>query len=50
VPFFRLYNPVGKDNFYTISESERLEFITTQGYEDVEIAGYLLPLANTQCT
>ncbi|KAJ7697801.1 hypothetical protein B0H17DRAFT_1130082 [Mycena rosella] len=50
VPFYRLYNPVGQDNFYTISESERLEFITTQGYNDVEIAGYLLPLVNTQCT
>ncbi|KAJ7919585.1 hypothetical protein B0H13DRAFT_1988362 [Mycena leptocephala] len=37
VPFYRLHNP-------------RLEFITSQGYEDVEIAGYLLPLYNTQCT
>jgi hypothetical protein len=50
VPFYRLHNPASQDNFYTISESERLEFITSQGYEDVEIAGYLLPLYNTQCT
>ncbi|KAJ7734848.1 hypothetical protein B0H16DRAFT_1695786 [Mycena metata] len=49
VPFYRLYLAAAQDTVYTISQSERLEFIG-QGYEDVEIAGYLLPLGNTQCT
>ncbi|KAF7326781.1 hypothetical protein MVEN_02597300 [Mycena venus] len=50
VPLYRLYKPAVQDTVYTASESERLEFISSQGYEDVEIAGYLLPLDNTQCT
>jgi hypothetical protein len=33
VPFYRLYHKVETDNFYTTSESERLEFIT-DGYTD----------------
>ncbi|KAJ7894427.1 hypothetical protein B0H14DRAFT_2559211 [Mycena olivaceomarginata] len=48
VPFYRLYNSAQQDNFYTTSESERLDFIT-QGYTDIEIAGYVLPVASTQC-
>ncbi|KAJ7311732.1 hypothetical protein DFH08DRAFT_717880, partial [Mycena albidolilacea] len=28
VPFYHLYNAATQDNFYTISESERLDFIT----------------------
>ncbi|KAJ7336748.1 hypothetical protein DFH08DRAFT_964710 [Mycena albidolilacea] len=43
VPFYKLYNPTKLDNFYTTSESERLDFIASQGYIDVEIAGYVLP-------
>ncbi|KAJ6484915.1 hypothetical protein C8R45DRAFT_1075236 [Mycena sanguinolenta] len=50
VPFYRLFNAAAQDTFYTVSESERLDFITNQGYTDVEIAGYLLPLGNTECT
>ncbi|KAJ7467996.1 hypothetical protein FB451DRAFT_1257708 [Mycena latifolia] len=49
VPLYRLYNSVGKDNFYTTSESERLDFIANQGYTDIEIAGYVLPLAANVC-
>ncbi|KAJ7722584.1 hypothetical protein B0H14DRAFT_2309197, partial [Mycena olivaceomarginata] len=41
VPFYRLFNAAAQDTFYTISESERLDFITNQGYTDVEIAAYL---------
>jgi hypothetical protein len=48
VPFYRLYNSAQQDNFYTTSESERLDFIT-QGYTDIEIAGYVLHVASTQC-
>ncbi|KAJ7831387.1 hypothetical protein B0H14DRAFT_3464082 [Mycena olivaceomarginata] len=50
VPFYRLFNAAAQDTFYTISESERLDFITNQGYTDVEIAAYLLLLGNTECT
>jgi hypothetical protein len=49
VPFYRLYNASKGANFYTISESERLDFITNQGYVDVEIAGYVLPFMASQC-
>ncbi|KAJ7853432.1 hypothetical protein B0H13DRAFT_1642903, partial [Mycena leptocephala] len=43
VPFYRLYHETKKDNFYTISEAEREDFISNQGYTDIEIAGYVLP-------
>lgn len=49
VPFYRLFSAAGQDNFYTISESERLDFIAN-GYVDVEIAGYVLALEAAQCT
>ncbi|KAJ7851890.1 hypothetical protein B0H13DRAFT_2359811 [Mycena leptocephala] len=49
VPFYRLYNASKGANFYTISESERLDFITNQGYIDVEVAGYVLPFMASQC-
>ncbi|KAJ7758692.1 hypothetical protein B0H16DRAFT_1720782 [Mycena metata] len=49
VPFYRLYNAAKIDNFYSTSESERLDFIANQGYEDVEIAGYVLPSTASQC-
>ncbi|KAF7349635.1 hypothetical protein MSAN_01689600 [Mycena sanguinolenta] len=42
-PLYRLYSASGTDNFYTTSESERLEVIANNGYADVEIAGYVLP-------
>ncbi|KAJ7629041.1 hypothetical protein FB45DRAFT_47592 [Roridomyces roridus] len=44
VPVYRLYSGSETDNFYTTSESERLDFITNEGYKDVEITGYVLPL------
>ncbi|KAJ7629040.1 hypothetical protein FB45DRAFT_1004435 [Roridomyces roridus] len=47
VPVYRLYSATGTDNFYTTSESERLDFITNEGYTDVEITGYVLPLGCT---
>jgi hypothetical protein len=50
VPLYRLYNSVIKDNFYTTSESERLEFLSNQGYDDVGIAGYVLPFQAMQCS
>ncbi|KAJ7725691.1 hypothetical protein B0H16DRAFT_1593965 [Mycena metata] len=49
VPFYKLYNPTKLDNFYTASESERLDFIANQGYLDIEIAGYVLPATPSQC-
>ncbi|KAJ7692862.1 hypothetical protein B0H17DRAFT_1132842 [Mycena rosella] len=50
VPLYRLYHATKLDNFYTTSESERLDFIANQGYNDIEIAGYVLPvMAGTQC-
>ncbi|KAF7350851.1 hypothetical protein MSAN_01647200 [Mycena sanguinolenta] len=50
VPFYYLQNAAKKSNFYTTSESERLAFIANEGYTDVEIAGYVLPLGCSQCT
>jgi hypothetical protein len=50
VPFYRLFHKTKLDNFYTTSESERQDFISNQGYTDIEIAGYVLPLRSTQCT
>ncbi|KAJ7624391.1 hypothetical protein FB45DRAFT_923297 [Roridomyces roridus] len=44
VPVYRLYSSSGTDNFYTTSESERLDFIANEGYADVGITGYVLPL------
>ncbi|KAJ7912002.1 hypothetical protein B0H13DRAFT_1532705, partial [Mycena leptocephala] len=38
VPFYRLYQESTKTNFYTISESERLDYIANHGYTDIEIA------------
>ncbi|KAJ7878380.1 hypothetical protein B0H14DRAFT_3778520, partial [Mycena olivaceomarginata] len=32
IPFYRLYNATKMANFYTISESERLDFNANQGY------------------
>ncbi|KAJ7364858.1 hypothetical protein DFH08DRAFT_278493 [Mycena albidolilacea] len=49
VPFYYLKNAVKKGNFYTVSESERLAFIANEGYTDVEIAGYVLPVGGSQC-
>ncbi|KAJ7715287.1 hypothetical protein B0H14DRAFT_3171268 [Mycena olivaceomarginata] len=49
VPFYRVFNPGAQANFYTTSESRRLDFIANQGYEDLGIAGYILPLVATQC-
>ncbi|KAF8191940.1 hypothetical protein K438DRAFT_1830277 [Mycena galopus ATCC 62051] len=48
-PFYKLYSASQTDNFYKTSESERLDFIANQGYADVEIAGYVLPLTPSQC-
>ncbi|KAJ7468174.1 hypothetical protein FB451DRAFT_1258443 [Mycena latifolia] len=50
VPFYELYSASKTDHFYTTSESERLDFIANEGYTDVEIAGYVLPLSPSQCT
>ncbi|KAJ7138364.1 hypothetical protein C8R44DRAFT_728504 [Mycena epipterygia] len=49
IPLFRLFSSSGQDNFYTTSESERLDFISNRGYADVEVAGYVLPLTPAQC-
>ncbi|KAF8195262.1 hypothetical protein K438DRAFT_1827164, partial [Mycena galopus ATCC 62051] len=49
VPFYRLHSTAGKDDFYTISEAEMDEYIANQGYTYVEISGYVLPPAGTQC-
>ncbi|KAF8218113.1 hypothetical protein K438DRAFT_2006996 [Mycena galopus ATCC 62051] len=49
VPFYRLSNAVAKSNFYTTSESERAAFIANDGYTDVEISGYVLPVGGSGC-
>ncbi|KAJ6550638.1 hypothetical protein DFH09DRAFT_1500774 [Mycena vulgaris] len=49
VPFYRLFQQNTKTTFYTTSESERLDFIVNHGYTDIEIAGYVLPLASNEC-
>lgn len=49
VPFYRVFNSGAQANFYTTSESERLEFIANMGYKDMGIAGYIYPLVATQC-
>ncbi|KAJ7624233.1 hypothetical protein DFH06DRAFT_1008532, partial [Mycena polygramma] len=49
VPFYYLKNAAKKSNFYTTSESERLAFIANEGYTDVEIVGYVLPLGGSEC-
>ncbi|KAJ7798333.1 hypothetical protein B0H14DRAFT_2906994 [Mycena olivaceomarginata] len=43
IPMYRLYNSAQTSNYFTTSESERLSAISTRGYADVEIAGYVLP-------
>ncbi|KAJ7823277.1 hypothetical protein B0H13DRAFT_2376181 [Mycena leptocephala] len=49
VPFYRLYQQTTQTNFYTASESERLDYIANHAFTDIEIAGYVLPLAS-QCS
>ncbi|KAJ7616118.1 hypothetical protein FB45DRAFT_841768 [Roridomyces roridus] len=44
VPVYRLYSAAGTDSFYTTSEAERLQFIANDGYTDLGIMGYVLPL------
>ncbi|KAJ7708406.1 hypothetical protein B0H16DRAFT_1632732 [Mycena metata] len=47
VPFYRMVNTAEQANFYTTSESERLDFLANQGYTDLGIAGYILPLGGS---
>ncbi|KAJ6462078.1 hypothetical protein C8R45DRAFT_1220579 [Mycena sanguinolenta] len=49
VPLFRVSNSGAQANFYTTSESERLEFITNMGYQDLGIAGFIYPFVATDC-
>ncbi|KAJ7912714.1 hypothetical protein B0H13DRAFT_2327063 [Mycena leptocephala] len=46
VPLFHLYHRSKQDNFYTTSDSERVDVISNRGYvdADVGVAGYVLPL------
>ncbi|KAF7354591.1 hypothetical protein MSAN_01372400 [Mycena sanguinolenta] len=48
VPFYRASGSANKDNVYTTSESEYLQFIA-EGFVDMGIAGYVLPLNVVQC-
>ncbi|KAF7369567.1 hypothetical protein MVEN_00287000 [Mycena venus] len=52
IPLFHLYNRLKKDNFYTISDSERVEFISNRGYADASsaVAGYVLPVGASRCS
>ncbi|KAF9568682.1 hypothetical protein CPC08DRAFT_795010 [Agrocybe pediades] len=43
VPFFRLWNPALKDDFYTVSVDEKNNAIAKLGYNDEGVAGYLWP-------
>ncbi|KAJ7292538.1 hypothetical protein C8J57DRAFT_1266265 [Mycena rebaudengoi] len=49
VPFYHLFHKTKTDNFYTTSESEGLDFLANQGYTDIGIAGYVLPVTSIQC-
>ncbi|KAJ6473120.1 hypothetical protein C8R45DRAFT_406930 [Mycena sanguinolenta] len=48
VPFYRASGSANRDNVYTTSESEYLQFIA-EGFIDMGIAGYVLPLNVVQC-
>ncbi|KAF9552708.1 hypothetical protein CPC08DRAFT_646552, partial [Agrocybe pediades] len=43
VPFFRLWQPQIKDDFYTTGVDEKNQAIAFLGYQDEGIAGYLWP-------
>ncbi|KAF9537241.1 hypothetical protein CPC08DRAFT_824728 [Agrocybe pediades] len=43
VPFFRLWNPTIKDDFYTASVTEKNAFVASQGYVYEGVAGYIWP-------
>jgi Repeat of unknown function (DUF5648) len=43
VPLYRLYNPILTDHFYTTNATERTEAITTRGYSEETLTGYLFP-------
>ncbi|KAF7374141.1 hypothetical protein MSAN_00295500 [Mycena sanguinolenta] len=43
IPMYRLYNSAETSNFFTVLESERLSAISSRGYADLGIAGYILP-------
>ncbi|KAJ7616129.1 hypothetical protein FB45DRAFT_935330 [Roridomyces roridus] len=44
IPMYRLFSAATEGYFYTTSSAERLEFIQNEGYADVGITGYILPL------
>ncbi|KAF7375827.1 hypothetical protein MSAN_00472600 [Mycena sanguinolenta] len=44
IPLYRLYHSSKHDNFYTTSDVERSQAVANDGYDFVEIAGYILPL------
>ncbi|KAF7351613.1 hypothetical protein MSAN_01593800 [Mycena sanguinolenta] len=43
IPMYRLYKSAQTLNFLTTSESERLSAISSGGFSDLGIAGYVLP-------
>ncbi|KAF7326780.1 hypothetical protein MVEN_02597200 [Mycena venus] len=47
VPFYHLYHQARKNNSYTISQAEILDFIANQGYTDIEIAECVLPVTQS---
>ncbi|KAJ7207420.1 hypothetical protein GGX14DRAFT_366332, partial [Mycena pura] len=50
VPLYRVSNSGAQANFYTTSESQRQDFITNMGYQDLGIAGYIIYPFVTKCT
>ncbi|KAJ6576926.1 hypothetical protein DFH09DRAFT_1148793 [Mycena vulgaris] len=49
VPFYRLSKLALHDHFFIASETERIEYIESQGYSDEGIAGYVFAPEPSQC-
>jgi hypothetical protein len=49
VPLYRLHSDTKTDNIYTTSKSERVDLIT-EGYTDMGVAGYVVPLTSDACS
>jgi hypothetical protein len=49
VPLYRLHSDTKTDNIYTTSKSERVDLIP-EGYTDMGIVGYVVPLTSDACS
>ena len=50
IPLYRLYHPSVQDHFYTANPAERAQAISSGGYQDEGIVGYIFPTHESETT